>query len=690
MMRFNLPLRLRLFQFSMAILFISPIADQSVFGEDQKKTESKVTQIDLGIDSTEALKQYFELETSQIEKKFSLEKMNKTSWLKNKEIYRSQLAEMLGLSPLPKRTPLKATVTGEIIEDDFTVRKLHYQSSPGLYVTANLYLPKETKKPVPAVLYVCGHANRVIKGISYGNKTGYHHHGVWFARNGFVCLMIDTIGLGELRGEHHGTFSKNMHWWNARGYTPAGVEAWNGMRGIDYLQSLPQVDAERIGVTGRSGGGAYSWFIAAMDQRVKVAVPVAGITSMRNYVVDDCIERHCDCMFMVNSYGWDFPMVAALVAPRALLITNSDNDSIFPLKGVMDVYWQTNHIYEELGAADKIGVAITEGPHKDTQRLQVNAFEWFNRFLKNKKSDDLSPSEKVYEPEELKVFKELPTDQITTKIHDSFVAQAEPSVPSSLEQWKAQKQQWKVDLNNKIFHRWPQKFDSPESLHLKKLGTTTEDNLKTTVYSFTSQAPFVLPVYLVESTFQTAKKDSVTLYILGNEDWKDFESGELQKKIVAEQGTTCFVPTRGIGPIAWDGNAKKQNHIRRRFALLGQTLDSMRVWDVRQAVHAVRQIPECKNQEVHLQGRGIAASIALFTALFEPSISELTLQDLSASQASGAIFLNVLKVLDTPHALALAAEHRPVRLINAAENVDGFAKQVRKIPGSNLNEIQID
>ena len=107
--------------------------------------------------------------------------------------------------------------------------------------------------------------------MSFGNKTGYQHHGEWFARNGYVCLIIDSLQLGEIPGLHHGTHHLGQWWWNARGYTPAGVEAWFGIRALDYLCSRPEVDAERIGLTGRSGGGSYSWTIAALDDRVKVA-----------------------------------------------------------------------------------------------------------------------------------------------------------------------------------------------------------------------------------------------------------------------------------------------------------------------------------------------------------------------------------------------------------------------------------
>ena len=97
-------------------------------------------------------------------------------------------------------------------------------------------------KPLPAILYVCGHANVVEDGVSLGNKTGYQHHGVWFARHGYVCLVIDTIQLGEIRGEHHGTYKLGRWWWTSRGYTPAGVEAWNGIRALDYLETRPEVD----------------------------------------------------------------------------------------------------------------------------------------------------------------------------------------------------------------------------------------------------------------------------------------------------------------------------------------------------------------------------------------------------------------------------------------------------------------
>ncbi|MCA9059448.1 MAG: hypothetical protein KDA85_13165 [Planctomycetaceae bacterium] len=140
------------------------------------------------------LEAYFAEQTAAIEQENSL--LNYRSlqeWEAARPRLREQLFEMLGLYPLPDRTELHATVTGTVTQDDVVVEKLHFQSMPGLYVTANLYRPVRQDGPLPAVLYVCGHGGVKKDGVSLGNKTHYQHHGAWFARNGYVCLIIDTL-----------------------------------------------------------------------------------------------------------------------------------------------------------------------------------------------------------------------------------------------------------------------------------------------------------------------------------------------------------------------------------------------------------------------------------------------------------------------------------------------------------------
>ena len=214
------------------------------------------------------LADYFRQETAALAERCLADVQTLEDWTSRRVEYRRQLQEMLGLWLMPERTDLQPVITGTLEQDEFKVEKLHFQASPYLYVTANHNLPKKQLKPAPAILYDCGHSRAVTNGVSFGNKTGYQHHGAWFARNGYVCLMIDTLQLGEIEGLHHGTYRERMWWWNARGYTPAGVEAWFGIRALDYHCSRPEVDATAISVAGRIGNPKAPVLIAGNAMEV--------------------------------------------------------------------------------------------------------------------------------------------------------------------------------------------------------------------------------------------------------------------------------------------------------------------------------------------------------------------------------------------------------------------------------------
>ena len=378
-----------------------------------------------------SLAAYFRAETARLADRCLADIRTADDWAARRANYRQQLFEMLGLSPLPPRGDLKAVITGRVETEQLSVENVHFQSLPGLYVTANLYLPKNLTKPAPTILYLSGHGTVISNKVSYGNKVTYQHHGAWFARHGYVCLVTDTVQLGEVLGLHHGTYREGLWWWNSRGYTPAGTEAWNSIRALDYLSTRPEVDTNRFGVTGRSGGGVYSWWTATLDDRVRAAAPVAGITDLRNHVVDGAVEGHCDCMFMVNTYRWDYPQVAALVAPRPLLLVNTDSDTIFPLDGVLRTHAHLRRLYRLLNASNQLGLVIGPGPHKDTQDLQVPVFRWFNRHLKGEDPVIDVAAVKLFTPQQLKVFDQLPADAINTNIHNTFVLMATPPAAPS-------------------------------------------------------------------------------------------------------------------------------------------------------------------------------------------------------------------------------------------------------------------
>ncbi|GAB4144494.1 MAG: acetylxylan esterase [Planctomycetaceae bacterium] len=638
---------------------------------------------------------YFYDETELLTNRALADIKTAQDWNNRKGKLRKQLFEMLGLDPLPKKTALNAKITGKVAHDEFTVENIHFQSRPGLYVTGNLYLPRKRTGKLPTILYVCGHGRVKKNGISYGNKTHYQHHGAWFARNGYACLTIDTLQLGEIEGIHHGTYNHGMWWWNSRGYSPAGVEAWNCIRALDYLQTRPEIDATRFGVTGRSGGGAYSWWIAALDERIKVAVPVAGITSLRNHVVDGCVEGHCDCMYHVNTYRWDFPIIASLVAPRPLLISNTDKDRIFPLDGVVDVYTKTRRIYKLLGAERNIGLQITEGPHKDTQELRVHAFHWFNRFLKNQNPSPLIElaARKLFEPEQLKVFKKLPDDEINTRIQETFTARAKPaSVPGSSAEWKKQRNRWLANLRAKSFRGWP--ANRGGKLNLNLAFRSSHQGVQLSAYDFTSQKNIRLRLYVAHRDgLKPEQMKLVVLNTLDQQGWNDFvasmragfakdlqgegngktdaESFESNRKMFAQfPWVMAFVAPRGIGPTEWNRDKRKRVQIRRRFMLLGQTRDGMRVWDAIRAAEALRKVPGMSAVPLWMQGEREMAGVTLYASLFIPKVKRLDLWHLSPTHHEGPIFLNVLRFLDVPQAVAMATERSQVRIYTTSTDAE--------------------
>lgn len=651
------------------------------------------------------LKEYFEAETDRVRDASLAEVKSLEEWEKRRPELKRQLFEMLGLDPLPEKTPLNATIVGTIDEDEeIIVERIHFQSRPGLYVTGNFYRPREQAGPLPAILYVCGHARVVEDGKSYGNKTHYQHHANWYARNGYVCFVIDTLQLGEIEGIHHGVFPRALKpgtdpkqqefdtrwWWYSRGYTPAGVEAWNGIRAIDYLQSREEVDPEKIGVTGRSGGGAYSWFVAALDDRVKAAVPVAGITDLEDHVVNDCIRGHCDCMFFVNTYRWDYPMLAAMIAPRPLLLSNTDKDPIFPLDGVVRTHDFTREIYRLYDAEKQLGLQITEGGHADTQELRIHSFVWMDRFLKGDRRHVEDAGEKPFAIEELRVFGDLPEDEKNTVIDETFVAAARSGdVPASADAWKKQRGTWLAKLNATTFGGWPSAQEAPA---VKKIGSTEREEFVMDEYQVVTQKPFQLPLYVVRPKGE-AKEGAVVFRALDEAGWADFatatglaegedkpESSTIAPHLdeVKKDGKTLvlFAP-RGIGPSAWDVDNKEQVHIQRRFMLLGQSLAGMQAWDVRAALRAASQVEGLAGRPLRVAAKGPDESTWALHALLDgpTKVAGLTLYNVPAGYEEAPEYLGISRILTLPRTVALVAERTPTTLVtNDAEAWDWAAK----------------
>ncbi len=607
---------------------------------------------DRGQPGDEMIQEYLGRETEKIHARFLEDVRSLDDWKKLRERYKEEYFHMLGLWPLPERTPLEPKVTGTLEGDGFVVEMIHYQSRPRLYVTGNLYRPKnpEGSKPLPAVLYVCGHAGNGRNG----NKTSFQSHGVWFARHGYVCLIVDTLQLGEIAALHHGTYREGRWWWHSRGYTPAGVECWNGVRGIDYLLSRPDVDPQRIAVTGISGGGAATFWIAAADERAKAAVPVSGMADLPSYVPNRVINGHCDCMFLYNTFGWPWTRIAGLIAPRPMLFVNSDADRIFPMDANDRVINRLERLYSLYGQGDFVDAVVSVGGHAYRQDIRQAVYRFINMHLKDNpgvvtdSEVDLVTGSRPnrqfpIEPEKLRVFPadaDIPSDELNTTIDEHFVpaARVRPPREGQFDAWKAGLLE---ELRRVTFRYFPERIppatllggDEPDGTWLG-----TEEGIRVRLRTIAER-----------KADKNVKR--VYLHVAGS----DGTAGDWPSGIDEPADCAYLCVPRGFAETQWT-RKNPPNYVERSHVLLGRTVDAGRVWDV---IAAARYLREKHGPEIslHVLGQGAAGVLVAYAAVLEPGIDAVILQKppVGHMQAEAPQLLNVLRVCDIPDVLGMIA-----------------------------------
>ncbi len=544
------------------------------------------------------------------------------NWKSKRNIRYRELAEMTGISDLPytsERTPPKVKITGTIQEKGYHIEKLYYESLPGLFVPANLYVPDNIKEPRAAILYVCGH--------SPTQKAHYQAHPRKFAQLGFVCLIIETIQWGEVRGDHWGCYAKGWFNWYSRGYDPGGVELWNGIRGIDLLTSLKEVDPQKIGVTGISGGGAQTWYIAAMDPRIKAAAPVCGAGTLKSHIETRTIDGHCDCMMPINTYRQDFTDIGALVAPRPFLICEANRDGIYAIESVQELYHSVKNIYDLYGASDEIKMVETPGGHS-YHKISREAI--FSFFLKNLMGKNVSPEEagdideseqNQLSEDELRVYADgPPADDRTTTIQDSFIKlHADPEI-SNEQQLFAFRDSVKEFLKVKTFGAFPEKQSALDP----KLEFRTLDGAKygEDIYSFVPEEDWRLKV---DFHWEHAK-DSLNplVIVLDNTDQGRWDTYSFASDVAKGQNT-AFLEVRGVGEAGWSPDL--QWHIRRAAAWTGRTIASMQVYDLLRCLEFCRTLPGVDPAKISIAARNEMGVVALYAALLDGKCKSVILKN---------------------------------------------------------------
>ncbi len=298
------------------------------------------------------------------------------------ETKRATFESLLG--GFPERTPLNARVVGEGAGDGYRYEKIIYESRPGFYVTAVIFLPVSGDKPYPAVLFPCGHSPEGKADEQYQRAC------IMLARHGIAALSYDPIGQGE-RGQILHEHSKQQfastieHTLTGVGSILLGINTatyriWDGMRSLDYLESRDDVDAARIGCTGNSGGGTLTSYLMSLDPRVAVAAPSCYVTSFGRLFDTIGPQDAEQNVFGFLSNGLDHADYLNLRAPKPTLLCTATRD-FFDTQGSWATFREAKRTYTRLGFPERVAIAEADEEHGYTVRLRCAMVQWMRRWL---------------------------------------------------------------------------------------------------------------------------------------------------------------------------------------------------------------------------------------------------------------------------------------------------------------------
>lgn len=282
----------------------------------------------------------------------------------------------------PERTPLRPVITGVVRKDGYVVEKVLFESRPNHYVTAHLFIPDDPKykAPYPGVVSPCGHS---IPGKA---APWYQRVGVTGAKLGLATLVYDPIDQGERRQRGKGPWRGSVTGHNIAGiranllgWNVAQFRVWDGIRAFDYLASRPEVDPSRIGVTGLSGGGTLSSYMNALDGRYAAGAPAGFLSTIRDVYANVGPGDAEQVIFGQVKYGFNHLGITVLRAPSPTMIVATHGD-YFPFMGSVDTYENAKKVFSVFGAADRVALMETSGPHHWYESTRHAAMYWLRRW----------------------------------------------------------------------------------------------------------------------------------------------------------------------------------------------------------------------------------------------------------------------------------------------------------------------
>jgi len=377
----------------------------------------------------------------------------KAEWLKQRKQIRANLLKAWGGFP-KQHAPLKPRKHGELRRDGYRVEKITFQTMPGVRMTANAYVP-DRKGKLPTVLCVHGHWRGAKQDPNVQARC------VGLAKLGFFVLAVDAFGAGERGlekklGEYHGEMVAATLY--PTGRPLSGLQVYENMRAVDYLLTRPEVDGDRLGITGASGGGNQTMYAGAWDERFKAVVPTCSVGNYQAYLGAAC----CMCEVVPGALNFTEEWgVLSLTAPRALMVISATRDAFqFSVGEAKKSLEFVRPVYDAYSQSTKVKHAVFESPHAYNAPMREAMYGWMTLHLKanGDGSPIKEPEMKLEDPETLRCYPgdTRPDDWITIPqfaAREGTKALGSKLSPPSADVWREWVQVKRRILNEKLLGR---------------------------------------------------------------------------------------------------------------------------------------------------------------------------------------------------------------------------------------------
>jgi cephalosporin-C deacetylase-like acetyl esterase len=601
----------------------------------------------------------------------------------------AELWKMLG-GPFEK-TPLNPRVTGTVDRPGYRIEKLTYESRPRLYVTANLYVPNGTGRR-PAILGPLGHSTNGKAWPTYQRLFSN------LARKGYVVLAFDPFGQGE-RIEYPGPEpgrstvgggGTGEHEYAGRRLVLLGANfslfrAWDGIRGIDYLLTRPEVDPDRIGCCGQSGGATMTQFLAALDSRIRVAVVSEGNTenlAEENVEPPGSADDAEQNIVPGLARGIDRADLLYAFAPKPLLMTITLHDAGHTyspeyLTGSVDFLDEYKRAYGLLGAADRVSLQATTVSHGYVYEMRRATYSWFNRWFDMKDADDTETSQDVEKDATLFV---TPTGFVATSFGGETALSLTRQMAGSIRTPPASSP---ADVRQRIHDVLgvDERRDAPVAARV--LATIAKAGYRAEQFEIASEREIRTPGWLLSPDGATAATPTV-LYVGEGSAWGSVAEDAFAERLCAKGGCrVAIIDVRGRGDCAiaypprgrfyFPGRITDEAYLTWFTLMLGRPLLGGQVHDALRTLDYLRSRQDAGGA-VSIVGDGAHGVIALYAAALDERVRGVALRRTVTdyrslagaeryTQPFGIYAYDILRNFDLPD-IARATAPRPVLMLD--------------------------